>query len=211
MAYNVSLDFRSKLAVALIAVVCLSITGCASSEQIPAERDASGITPETPIENPSSSSKEEASEKRVSNSIKITYRNRNTDMEVTLDPNKEDFFLDLSGMSPAEKDTIVIADSTLIKQRAVDMQKLLSSFRAAQDLFYKGEYNEALLKVNESLRIQETADAYGLKGTIYFMLNRKSATRENWDKAVKMNPDIMIPDIPELEDIIKDIKGDTEQ
>ena len=65
--------------------------------------------------------------------------------------------------------------------------------------------------MNESLRVQETADAYGLKGTIYFMLNRKSATRENWDKAVKMNPDIMIPNIPELEDIIKDIKGDTEQ
>ncbi|HCI72855.1 MAG TPA: hypothetical protein DF712_11095 [Balneola sp.] len=211
MAYNVSLDFRSKLAVTLIAIVCLSIAGCASSEQIPETRDSSGVTPETPLENQSSSTNEEASEKRVSNSIKITYRNKNTDMEVTLDPNKEDFFLDLSGMSPAEKDTIVIADSTLIKQRAVDMQKLLSSFRAAQDLFYKGEYNEALLKVNESLRIQETADAYGLKGTIYFMLNRKSATRENWDKAVKMDPDIMIPDIPELEDIIKDIKGDTEQ
>lgn len=210
MAYNVSLDFRTKLRIAIIAVVCLVFPGCATTEQTPEESSSVGITPETPAED-SSLIKDDAGESRVSNSIKVVYKNKNTDLEVTLDPNKEDFFLDLSGMSPAEKDTIVIADSTLIKQRAVDMQKLLSSFRAAQDLFYRGEYNEALLKVNESLRVQETADAYGLKGTIYFMLNRKSATRENWDKAVKMNPDIMIPDIPELEDIIKDIKGDTEQ
>lgn len=211
MAYNVSLDFRTKLIIAVVAVVCFTINGCATTEQTPEESSSAGIMPETPAEDSSSLVREEAGESRVSNSIKVIYKNKNTDLEVTLDPNKEDFFLDLSGMSPAEKDTIIIADSTLIKQRAVDMQKLLSSFRAAQDLFYKGEYNEALLKVNESLRVQETADAYGLKGTIYFMLNRKLATRENWDKAVKMNPDIMIPNIPELEDIIKDIKGDTEQ
>ena len=43
------------------------------------------------------------------------------------------------------------------------------------------------------------------------MLNRKSATRENWNKAVQLNPNILIPNIPELEDIIKDIKGGPEQ
>ncbi|MBO6622705.1 MAG: hypothetical protein JJ892_05265 [Balneola sp.] len=210
MDYSVSLDFRKNLIRAITAIVFIAIIGCKTTEQPAEDSRLTGITPETTTESSPPATNNGVEEKRVSNSIKVTYRNKNTDLEVTLDPNKEDFFLDLSGMSPAEKDTITIADSTLIKQRATDMQKLLSSFRAAQDLFYKGEYNEALLKVNESLRVQETADAYGLKGTIYFMLNRKSATRENWNKAVQMNPDIMIPDIPELEDIIKDIKGDTE-
>ncbi len=210
MDYSVSLDFRKNLMRAISAIVFIAIIGCKTTEQPAEDSRLTGITPETTTESSLPATNNGVEEKRVSNSIKVTYRNKNTDLEVTLDPNKEDFFLDLSGLSPAEKDTIIIADSTLIKQRATDMQKLLSSFRAAQDLFYKGEYNEALLKVNESLRVQETADAYGLKGTIYFMLNRKSATRENWNKAVQMNPDIMIPDIPELEDIIKDIKGDTE-
>lgn len=210
MDYSVSLDFRKNLMRAITAIVFIIIIGCKTTEQPAGDSRLTGITPEAATESSLTATNNEAEEKRVSNSIKVRYRNKNTDLEVTLDPNKEDFFLDLSGLSPAEKDTITIADSTLIKQRATDMQKLLSSFRAAQDLFYKGEYNEALLKVNESLRVQETADAYGLKGTIFFMLNRKSATRENWNKAVQMNPDIMIPDIPELEDIIKDIKGDTE-
>lgn len=211
MDYSVYLDFRNFFLRTIAAFMCVAILGCAGSEQVSEDSGMNGFTPETAVEGSMSSENTETGQKNVKNTIKVTYRNKNTDLEVTLDPNKEDFFLDLSGLSPAEKDTIIIADSTLIKQRATDMQKLLSSFRSAQDLFYKGEYNEALLKVNESLRVQETADAYGLKGTIYFMLNRKSATRENWNKAVKMNPDIMIPDIPELEDLIKDIKGDTEQ
>ncbi|XWN37149.1 MAG: hypothetical protein ROO71_14490 [Balneola sp.] len=206
-----SLDFRNFFLRTIAAIMYVAILSCAGSEQVSEDSEMNGFTPEAAVESSMPSENTETGQKNVKNTIKVTYRNKNTDLEVTLDPNKEDFFLDLSGLSPAEKDTIIIADSTLIKQRAADMQKLLSSFRSAQDLFYKGEYNEALLKVNESLRVQETADAYGLKGTIYFMLNRKSATRENWNKAVKMNPDIMIPDIPELEDLIKDIKGDTEQ
>tara|TARA_R110002124_G_scaffold282274_2_gene457298 strand:+ start:10842 stop:11456 length:615 start_codon:yes stop_codon:yes gene_type:complete len=191
--------------------VSVLMAGCTTSQQATnGQQNGEVETPATPVTGSNTKNTEKANEEAV-NSIKITYKNRNTDLVLSLNPNKENFFLDFKGMSPAEKDTIIIADSTLIKKRATDIQALLAAFRQAQDLFYLGEYNEALIKINESLRIQETADAYGLKGTIYFMLNRKSATRENWNKAVQLNPNILIPNIPELEDIIKDIKGGPEQ
>ncbi len=208
MDYSMFLGFKKYLFFIGVSVL---MAGCTTSQQATnGQQNGEVETPATPVTGSNTKNTEKANEEAV-NSIKITYKNRNTDLVLSLNPNKENFFLDFKGMSPAEKDTIIIADSTLIKKRATDIQALLAAFRQAQDLFYLGEYNEALIKINESLRIQETADAYGLKGTIYFMLNRKSATRENWNKAVQLNPNILIPNIPELEDIIKDIKGGPEQ
>lgn len=135
----------------------------------------------------------------------LNYRNESSGIRISLDPNEDEFFLDLKGMKPAEKDTVVIADSTLIENRERDIQEVLSKFRNAQDLFYLEEYTEALRLLNETLEIAETADAYALKGTIHFMMGNKNATRENWNRAVQLNPDLSIPSIPELETIIEDI------
>lgn len=138
-------------------------------------------------------------------SITLNYANESSGIEINLDPNEDEFYLDLTGMEPAEKDTVVIADSTLIKQREDDIREVLSKFRQAQDLFYLDEYTEALRLLNETLEIAETADAYALKGTIHFMMGNSNATRQNWNRAVQINPDLPIPSIPELEDIIEDI------
>ncbi len=140
--------------------------------------------------------------------IILNYKNESSGIQISLDPDEDQFFLDLKGMQPAKKDTVFIADSTLIKQRTSDIQEVLSKFRKAQDLFYLDEYTEALRLLNETLEIAETADAYALKGTIHFMMGNKSATRENWNKAVQINPDLPIPSIPELETIIEDIKSE---
>lgn len=196
--------------------LCLTLTflGCKSAETAADSNTASSQGADTtqPAENTGGvdSSKpgvNTTESNTVKTGITITYRNQSSDVQVVLDPSKERFFLDLGGVTPAEKDTLVIADSTLIKNRANDIQKLLKSYREAQDLFYLEEYEEALTKVNETLRIQETADAYALKGTIYFMMDNLSATRLNWNRAVRLNPDLPIPSIPELEEIIREIKG----
>lgn len=139
------------------------------------------------------------------NSIQLEYANQSSAIQINLDPDKDQFFLDLSGMEPVEKDTVFIADTTLMKQRESDIRTVLSKFRQAQDLFYLEEYTEALRLLNETLEIAETADAYALKGTIHFMRGNQSATRENWNRAVELDPDLPIPSIPELEDIIEDI------
>nr|NIV10879.1 hypothetical protein [Fodinibius sp.]NIV72527.1 hypothetical protein [Calditrichia bacterium]NIW79727.1 hypothetical protein [Calditrichia bacterium] len=107
-------------------------------------------------------------------SITLNYANESSGIEINLDPNEDEFYLDLTGMEPAEKDTVVIADSTLIKQREDDIREVLSKFRQAQDLFYLDEYTEALRLLNETLEIAETADAYALKGTIHFMMGNSN-------------------------------------
>mgnify|MGYP001319011463 CR=1 FL=1 len=144
------------------------------------------------------------------NEIQLEYANQSSAIQINLDPDKDQFFLDLSGMTPVEKDTVFVADTTLMQQREDDIRTVLSKFRQAQDLFYLEEYTEALRLLNETLEIAETADAYALKGTIHFMRGNQSATRENWNRAVELNPDLPIPSIPELEDIIEDILDEEE-
>ena len=114
-------------------------------------------------------------------------------------------------MTPSEKDSIIVVDSTIIEQRAVDIQSLLSGYRKAQDLFYLGEYRDALTEVDKTLEIQETADAFALKGTIFFMLDNITAARANWNRAVQLDPDIPVPSIPELETLINEIREDGDQ
>ncbi|MEL0010808.1 MAG: hypothetical protein VW868_04525 [Bacteroidota bacterium] len=139
--------------------------------------------------------------------ITVNYLNESSNIQIKLDPSKEQFYLDLRGMRPADKDSIVVVDSSLIQTRARDIQSLLSNYRKAQDLFYLGEYKQSLEFIDKTLEIQETADAYALKGTVFFMLENITAARANWNRAVQMDPNIPIPSIPELETLIQEIRG----
>ncbi len=143
-----------------------------------------------------------------SNPIIVSYRNASSNIQISLDPDQDEFFLDLKGITPTDKDSIVVVDTTLIENRATDIQTLLSSYRKAQDLFYLGEYRDALAEVDKTLEIQETADAYALKGTIFFMMENPTAARANWNRAVQMDPNIPVPSIPELETLINEIRED---
>jgi tetratricopeptide (TPR) repeat protein len=139
--------------------------------------------------------------------ITVNYLNESSNIQIKLDPSKEQFYLDLRGMRPVDKDSIIVIDSSLVQNRARDIKSLLANFRKAQDLFYIGEYKKSLEFVDKTLEIQETADAYALKGTIFFMLENITAARANWNRAVQMDPNIPIPSIPELETLIQEIRG----
>lgn len=139
--------------------------------------------------------------------ITVNYLNESSNIQIKLDPSKEQFYLDLRGMRPADKDSVVVIDSSLVQSRAKDIQSLLSNYRKAQDLFYLGEYRQSLEFIDKTLEIQDTADAYALKGTIFFMLENITAARANWNRAVQMDPNIPIPSIPELETLIQEIRG----
>jgi tetratricopeptide (TPR) repeat protein len=138
--------------------------------------------------------------------ITVNYLNESSNIQIKLDPSKEQFYLDLRGMRPADKDSIVVIDSSIVQSRAKDIQMLLTNYRKAQDLFYLGEYRQSLDFIDKTLEIQETADAYALKGTIFFMLENITAARANWNRAVQMDPNIPIPSIPELETLIQEIR-----
>ncbi|NDG52603.1 MAG: hypothetical protein EBY39_06215 [Flavobacteriia bacterium] len=139
--------------------------------------------------------------------ITVNYLNESSNIQIKLDPSKEQFYLDLRGMRPVDKDSIIVIDSSLVQNRARDIKSLLANFRKAQDLFYIGDYKKSLEFVDKTLEIQETADAYALKGTIFFMLENITAARANWNRAVQMDPNIPIPSIPELETLIQEIRG----
>lgn len=145
---------------------------------------------------------------RRTNPVIVTYRNASSNIQISLDPNQDEFYLDLKGITPTEKDSIVVVDTTMLNNRASDIQTLLSSYRKAQDLFYLGEYRDALDEIQKTLDIQETADAYALKGTIFFMMENPTAAQANWNRAVQMDPNIPVPSIPELETLINEIRED---
>ena len=107
--------------------------------------------------------------------ITVNYLNESSNIQIKLDPSKEQFYLDLRGMRPVDKDSIVVIDSSLVQNRARDIKSLLANFRKAQDLFYIGDYKKSLEFVDKTLEVQETADAYALKGTIFFMLENITA------------------------------------
>lgn len=197
------MSFDSKLIAYFILSITVVVSGCKSSENV------SSDTPQ----NLTRSEQEEAAsdipqETSSGEAVVVTYRNSSSNIQIKLDPSKDQFYMDLSGMTPVEKDSVVVKDSTLIKNRAIDIQALLSSYRKAQDLFYLGEYRQALEEVDKTIEIQETADAYALKGTIFFMLENITAAQANWTRAVQMDPNIPVPSIPELETLINEIRGD---
>ncbi|RNC84407.1 MAG: tetratricopeptide repeat protein [Balneola sp.] len=203
----VSRELYASKWVALLLVSGLLVSGgCASSENLSAEN---GTTPSTPQQQENrATTSNDGDESSGENDIIVTYTNRSSNIQIKLDPKKDQFYMDLSGMTPQEKDSVVVKDSTLIKNRAIDIQTLLSSYRKAQDLFYLGEYRQALEEVDKTIEIQETADAYALKGTIFFMLENITAARANWNRAVQMDPNIPVPSIPELETLIDEIRGE---
>lgn len=145
------------------------------------------------------------------NDILIQYENNSSKISFVIDPDSSFFMLEMFGVRPNTQDqpqTVVVRDPADSLKAQRNARLVLSTFREAQDLFYEGNYNRALQKINESIEIEETADAYALKGTIYFLLNDIEGTRVNWNKAVRLNPNLPIPNIPELQRIIQQIKRD---
>ncbi len=199
--------FDSKWLVLLLIAGLLVTGGCKSSENLPADTGVNSNT-SSPQQGNTTSQASGGEETSDGEGIVVTYTNRSSNIQIKLDPTKDQFYMDLSGMTPQEKDSVVVKDSSLIQNRAIDIQSLLSSYRKAQDLFYLGEYRQALEEVDKTIEIQETADAYALKGTIFFMLENITAARANWNRAVQMDPNIPVPSIPELETLIDEIRGE---
>ncbi len=72
----------------------------------------------------------------------------------------------------------------------------------AQNAFYNREIKKALTLVEQSLEIFETAQGYALKGSLYYLKGEKEEAQKYWDLAVQFNPDIYIPDMEVLDEMI---------
>ncbi len=144
--------------------------------------------------------------------VKLQYSNESTNVTIPINPQNQDFILELEGLQREvpKPDSVSLQDSVVQKKMAQKIKQVLRDFRRAQDLFYREDYKGAMERIDSSLETQQTADALGLKGTIFFMRDNISSAKYYWNKAVQMDPDIPVPDIPELESLIKEIKGTEE-
>lgn len=206
---HIALTIKTTFVAFLIAFLFAFTMSCATPEAVQSNtstqlENANRRTVNTNTQRNSASATDDSPSSEV---ITVNYLNESSNIQIKLDPSKEQFYLDLRGMRPADKDSVVVIDSSLVQSRAKDIQSLLSNYRKAQDLFYLGEYRQSLEFIDKTLEIQETADAYALKGTIFFMLENITAARANWNRAVQMDPNIPVPSIPELETLIQEIRG----
>lgn len=205
---HIVLMTKTTLTALLVAYIIIFTLSCATTEPVQSNtssrlEDTSRRTVNTNTQRNTVNTSDASPLNEV---ITVNYLNESSNIQIKLDPSKEQFYLDLRGMRPADKDSIVVIDSSIVQSRAKDIQMLLTNYRKAQDLFYLEEYRQSLGFIDKTLEIQETADAYALKGTIFFMLENITAARANWNRAVQMDPNIPIPSIPELETLIQEIR-----
>lgn len=227
-----------KMSLAIGALAFLFCVSCSSSKEAQA--------PQVPVEDlpqilrasgPQTDTTRNESEEEVT----LSYKNKSTSVTIPIDPNKQDFILELKGLERADNtdeteqaeaaedeqerddreqaedtrrsrpDSTVMEDSLVQANMAKKIRQVLKDFRKAQDLFYRQDYKGALDMVNRSLETQPTSDALGLKGTIFFMQDDISSAKYYWNRAVEMDPDIPVPNIPELDSFIRDIKSTEDQ
>ena len=141
-----SLFFMKKKFTIIIVLFIVMHIGCATPQSI---SNSSNSQPTNPNSRALSNSARITSSTNSDNSpskevITVNYLNESSNIQIKLDPSKEQFYLDLRGMRPVDKDSIVVIDSSLVQNRARDIQSLLTNFRKAQDLFYLGEYRQSL-------------------------------------------------------------------
>ncbi|MFY0683061.1 MAG: hypothetical protein JXR20_00810 [Balneola sp.] len=84
-----------------------------------------------------------------------------------------------------------------------DVDNALRLIIQAQTAFYNRNIDRALTIVNESLALFETAQGYALKGSLNYLNGNKAEAQKNWDLAAEFNPEIVIPEIEVLDQIIK--------
>lgn len=92
-----------------------------------------------------------------------------------------------------------------LKRNVDDALKLLVR---AQIEFYNKDLDAALALVDQSLAIYETSQAYALKGSLYYFKGNRSLAQRNWDMAIRFDPDIYIPDMRLLDEIINTNSSD---
>lgn len=147
--------------------------------------------------------------------VTLNYENKSTSISIPIDPTQQEFVLELKGLKegnePQGDTTTAQRDSLNQEEMAKKIKQVLKDFRKAQDLFYREDYKGAMERINQSLETQETADALGLKGTIFFMRDNMSSAKYYWNRAVDMDPDIVLPDIPEVRSMIEQIKATEDQ
>ncbi len=130
------------------------------------------------------------------NEILIKYRNKSSEVILSLDPRDNNVQIDVSksGAVPSSSDDYSSVQTPSYQDGVQEEQSLGASesdlLVQSQNSFYSGDYQKALQQVNSSINKKPTARAYALKGSIYYMLGNLSLARKNWTNSLRLNPSI---------------------
>jgi tetratricopeptide (TPR) repeat protein len=83
------------------------------------------------------------------------------------------------------------------------LRKVVSEIRKAQEFFYAKNYENALSSCEKANGMRETAEAYSLIGSIYYVKNQRDLALKAWIKALVLNPDL-----PSVTKLVKKLKGE---
>lgn len=101
-------------------------------------------------------------------------------------------------VAPSPADSITLANEALVAQLESELgQSLRNSvayFVAAQEEFYSLDFESALSHIDSSLSYNRTDHALALKGSVVYVLGRKSEAWQFWYEARERNPMITLPD-----------------
>lgn len=132
--------------------------------------------------------------------VNIKYKNNSASIEYAVGKGNEEFVLDMNTDPNFRKD-IVDGSLNLSQDAQTAVNDLVKNIRKAQEFLYIDDYNSALEYVNESIKILPTAEAYALKGSILYLMGDEKAAKDNWQYALKIDPEIKVPSAKELKEI----------
>lgn len=84
----------------------------------------------------------------------------------------------------------------LSEQYRADANGLINYYIFAQQRFYAGDYQNALVLINRAAAIRENADILALKGSIYLGLGQNENFLASWRQALELDPELPIPNLP---------------
>lgn len=84
----------------------------------------------------------------------------------------------------------------LTDQYQAEANGLINYYIFAQQRFYAGDYQNALVLINRAAAIRENADILALKGSIYLGLGQNENFLASWRQALELDPEIPIPNLP---------------
>ncbi len=127
------------------------------------------------------------------NEILIKYRNKSSEVILSLDPRDNNVQIDVSksGNTGESLDDYASIQTPSSQDENESSGPTESDFLVqAQNSFYAGNYQKALQQVNSSINRKPTARAYALKGSVYYMLGNLSLARKNWTNSLRLDPSI---------------------
>ena len=102
-------------------------------------------------------------------------------------------------VSPEEKRREQLTElykEELSDQYQADANGLINFYILAQQRFFTGDYQNALILINRAAAIKENADVLALKGSIYLGLGQTENFVANWRQALELDAEVPIPPLP---------------